>query len=60
MEYEPEMHIVHCNDPEENPIHTLRRDTCCTAEEPAPIEETAVPDASFFPFFCRPLNRNHF
>lgn len=58
MDYEPEMKIIHCNDPAENPILALRKDEDVAPEIPA--EQADMPDQSFFPFFCKPVYRDHF
>ncbi len=54
MDFDVEMKVIHCNNPEENPLpHWLRGEK--TAET-AGVESAApaVP-APVFPSFCRPL-----
>lgn len=64
---EPEMKIIHCSDPEENPVRIRRgspgvdaaEDKCCQKcqgdEGCRKDEGTASFPEGFFPSFCRPI-----
>ena len=66
---EPEMKIIHCSDPEENPVRIRRGRpvsdgaedrsclTCKACEECRKDEEAASFPEGFFPSFCRPVRR---
>lgn len=55
MDIDMEMKIVHCNNPEENPIPKwLQKKVATKAEEPHKGEKEVK--AVNFPSFCRPLH----